>query len=66
MFSTGDTFPLEDCAMIPTNDDNVLEGDHYFSVGVDAISPDGAVTVSGGDFTVTITDDDGRKCCIHP
>ena len=58
-FTAGDTFNLTGCAMIPTADDDILEGDHEFSVGVDDISPDGAVTVSGGDFTVTITDDDG-------
>ena len=66
LFSTSDAFPLEGCAMIPTNDDNVLEGDHDFSVGVDVISPDGAVTVSGGDFTVTITDDDGQQMLHTP
>ena len=61
MFSAGDNFPLEGCTLIPTNDDNVLEGDHDFSVGVDDISPDGAVTVSGANITVTITDNDGRN-----
>ena len=60
-FTEGDTFILMGCAMIQTNDDDILEGDHEFSVGVDVISPDGAVTVSGGDFTVTITDNDGGR-----
>ena len=41
--------------MIETVVDNVLEGNHDFSVWVDNISPDGAVTASG-EFTVTITD----------
>ena len=59
-FSAGDTFMLMGCAMIPTADDDILEGDHEFSVGVGAISPDGAVTVTGPNAVVTITDDDGR------
>ena len=66
LFYISDTFPLEGCTMIPTADDNVLEGDHDFSVGVDDISPGGAVTVSGGDFTVTITDDDGQQMFHAP
>ena len=66
LFSAGDTFPLEGCAMIPTNDDDILEGDHDFSVGVDDISPEGTVTVSGGDFSVTITDNDGQQMLHTP
>ena len=69
MFATG-TDTLEDCVMIQTLDDIVLEGDHEFSVGVDGISPPGAVTATES-FSVTITDDDGMiqsvkwEKCIH-
>ena len=58
-FAAGTMLELMGCAMIQTIDDDVLEGDHEFSVGVDDISPDGAVTVSGANITVTITDNDG-------
>lgn len=59
MFTAGTSFPLDDCVIIETVDDNISEGDHEFSVGVDGISPDGAVTTSDS-FTVKITDNDGR------
>ena len=49
-------FPLEECVMIETVDDDALEGNHDFSVRVDRISPDGVVTANWESFTVTITD----------
>ena len=55
--------PLMGCTMIPTTDDDILEGDHNFSVAIDSISPDGAVSITGlNDHMIIITDDaDGKS-----
>ena len=58
MFTNGASFPLNDCVMIQTNDNDRLKGSIDFSVGIGDISPDGAVTADKN-FTVTITDNDG-------
>ena len=61
-FTEGDTPPLTECVEISTIEDQVLEGDHYFSVTIEDIAPEEAVDISGeSDFKITITDDDGKK-----
>ena len=57
-FNKGSTFPLSDCATIPTTTDDVFEGDHAFFVSISDIRPDGAVIIdTPANHTVTITDD---------
>ena len=57
----GATFPLSGCITgIPTVDDNALEGDHEFSVSIDSVTPNDAVTFNPADtHVVTIIDNDG-------
>ena len=57
----GATFPLTGCITgIPTVDDGVLEGDHEFSVLIDSVTPNDAVTFEPADtHVVTIMDNDG-------
>ena len=49
--------------MIHTINDDILEGDHYFRVGIEDIAPEDAVYVKGKNkFIITITDDaDGKQ-----
>ena len=57
----GATFPLMGCITgIPTVDDDALEGDHEFSVSIDSVTPNDAVTFDPADtHVVTIIDNDG-------
>ena len=59
-FTEGTAFPLSDCVSIPTIEDSVLEGDHDFSVSVDSVTPNDAVTFDSTEtHLVTIIDNDG-------
>ena len=60
-FAAGDTFPLMGCISgIPTVDDDALEGDHEFSVSIDSVTPNDAVSFdSTATHVVTIIDNDG-------
>ena len=66
LLEAGKAIPITNCTLIDIVDDEILEGDHAFSVGVSSVLPDGPVDASGaGNFTVTITDDmDGRHSKI--
>ena len=65
-FSAGATFPLTDCASIPTATDDVLEGDHSFFVTISDITPDGAVMVGSLSITeVTINDLNGKSMLYY-
>ena len=56
-FTEGDPIPHSICAMISTTNDDLLEGDHNFTVAIDTITPTEVVTVIASSFSVTITDD---------
>ena len=52
--------PMTQCASISTTEDEVLEGDHDFTVSLVSITPDDvAEIVTQSTHTVTINDDDG-------
>ena len=63
IFTEGYAPPLMECVVIHTINDDMLEGDHFFRVGIEDIAPEGAVYVNGKNkFIITITDDaDGKQ-----
>ena len=59
-FRTGEN---EACTNIPIEDDDIFEGDEYFESFIE-IPPNVDIT-PGRDLNVTISDNDGKKICIH-
>ena len=56
---TGDT---TQCTMISTIDDDILEGDHDFTVMVDSASPDVVTVGTPSSATATLLDNESMSC----
>ena len=55
------------CVMISTTDDDVLEGDHNFTVMVDSATPDVVTVGTPSSVTATLLDNDSMfslHCCL--
>ena len=48
------------CVMILTTDDDVLEGDHDFTVMVDSVTPDVVTVGTPSSATATLLDNDSK------
>ena len=67
LIGTGTTEGDQVCETFPIIDDEALEFDHSFSIGLGSSEPSG-VTQTPGTFSsteVTITDDEGDNLCIY-
>ena len=53
------------CAMISTTNDDVLEGDHDFTVIVDSTTPDVVTVGTPSSATATLLDNDSMCYCIE-